>query len=147
MGGLPRKNGVMSSEEAEEGTTGQTTMTGVHSQGSDSKGNKSWGVRNTVRLFGRESPNLEAAQRAELEALGRKGGSARPWRQEADCKAGMAPGDPGGAILIVLWASRLQGVKTNPDGRDSLGMEKKVGRRQNTGYCGSPAAAPTQGSG
>lgn len=59
----------------------------------------------------------------------------------------MAPGDPGGAILIVLWAGRLQGVKTNPDGRDSLGMEKKVHRRQNTGCCGSPADAPTQGSG
>lgn len=54
----------------------------------------------------------------------------------------MAPGDPGGAILIVLWASRLQGVKTNPDGRDSLGMEKKVGRRQNTGYCGRQRTPP-----
>lgn len=44
----------------------------------------------------------------------------------------MAPGDPGGAILIVLWAGRLQGVKTNPDGRDSLGMEKRYieGRTQ-----------------
>ena len=50
VGGLPRKNGVISSEEAEEGKTGQTTMTGVHSQGSDSKGNKSWGVGNTGSL-------------------------------------------------------------------------------------------------
>lgn len=55
--------------------TVQTTMTGVHSQGSDSKGSKSWGVGNTVRLFGRESPNLETAQGSELEALGREGGS------------------------------------------------------------------------
>ena len=30
---------------------------------------------------------------------------------------------------------------------DSLGLEKKVHRRQNTGCCGSPADAPTQGSG
>lgn len=44
----------------------------------------------------------------------------------------VAPGDPGGAILIVLWAGRLQNVNTNPDGRDSLGMENRYteGRTQ-----------------
>lgn len=28
-------------------------------------------------------------------------------------------------MLIVLWAGRLQSVKTNPDGRDSLRMENR----------------------
>ena len=73
--GYPEKR--KSYQEEAEGMTVQTTMTGVHSQGSDSKGNKSWGVGNTVRLFGRESPNLETAQGSELEALGREGGSCR----------------------------------------------------------------------
>ena len=56
MGGLPKKRKSYQ-EEAEEGTTVQTAVTGVHSQGSDS----------TVRLFGRESPNLEAAQGQNLK--------------------------------------------------------------------------------
>lgn len=44
----------------------------------------------------------------------------------------MALGDPGGAILIVLWVGQLQSVKTNPKGRDSLGMESRFaeGRTQ-----------------
>lgn len=41
------------------------------------------------------------------------------------CNAGMAPGAPAGAMLIVLWAGWLQGVKINPNGRDSLGMENR----------------------
>ena len=28
-------------------------------------------------------------------------------------------------MLIVLWAGRLQSVKINPDGRDSLRMENR----------------------
>ena len=84
-GGLLREKEVLSSEGATERMTGQTNMTDVHSQGSGSKGNKSRGVGNTVRRFGREGPNVQAEERAELEALGREGGSCRPWRLEAGC--------------------------------------------------------------
>lgn len=82
---------------------------------------------------------MEALGREERKLLPDPGGRRL-------CNAGVALGDPGGAILIVLWFGQLQGVKTNPNGRDSLGMESRY-RRQNTGCCRSLEDAPTRASG